>query len=172
MSSRKPQRVASCSPAAIGSSTASASCRVGLVLVGLEGLLEPADPDLLVRPRHARWRRCVGDVAEPGVDHDREPVARGSDRGLGQGDVVVGILADRAPAELGRREAGRTERRHGGRHLVRRVRHEPRGVGPDPIAHGRPEQPETGMPSALPFRSHNAMSTPLMAWIAIPRRPT
>ena len=44
---------------------------VGLVLVGLERLLEPEDAELLELARDADRRLRVGDVAEAGVDQDR-----------------------------------------------------------------------------------------------------
>ena len=84
---------------------------VGLVLVRLERLLEPVDAELLELARDADRRRGVGDVAEPGVDHDLDAVAAGLAGRGGEADVVVGILPERAPAELDRREALLAERR-------------------------------------------------------------
>ena len=84
---------------------------VGLVLVRLERLLEPVDAELLELARDADRGGRVGDVAEPGVDHDLDAVSAGLAGGGGEADVVVGILPERAPAELDRREALLAERR-------------------------------------------------------------
>ena len=84
ISSRKPQRVASCSPAAIVQVDGVGELGVGLVLVRLERLLEPVDAELLELARDADRGRRVGDVAEPGVDQDLDAVAAGLARGGGE----------------------------------------------------------------------------------------
>ena len=53
---------------------------------------------------------------------------------------MVGILAQRAPAELDGREALLTEGRDGLGDFLRRVRHQPRRVGADPLVLDRADQ--------------------------------
>ena len=146
---------------------------VGLVLVGQERLLEPEDAELLERARDADRRLRVVAVAEAGVDQDRHAVAgAGLDRGGGEREVVVGVGAERAPAEL-----------DGGEALVRAARRRARarsagssGISIEAYARtlsrcGVPISSQTGLPSALPLMSQSAMSMPLIACSAIPRRP-
>ena len=78
---------------------------VRLVLVRLERLLHPVDPDLLELAGDLDRRLRVRDVAEPGVDHDLDAVAGSLLRGRGERDVVLRILPLRPPAELDGGEA-------------------------------------------------------------------
>ena len=82
---------------------------VGLELVGLEGLLEPVDAELLELARHADRAVGIGAVAEAGVDQDLHLVAGRALGGTRESHVVLLVLADRTPAELDRREAHRGE---------------------------------------------------------------
>ena len=142
ISSRKPQSVVSCSPAATRISTASASSRVGLVLVRLERLLEPEDAELLELRARRRSPLRVGAVAEARVDQDRRRPRRPPRRPpLRSSTSCVGVRAERPPAEL-----------DGGEALLARapttrsrtspgvVGHQHRGVGADPVALRRPDQ--------------------------------
>ena len=80
--------MASCSPAAIRSSTAVGQLGVRLDLVRLERLLEPVDAELLELPGHGDRLLRVGAVGEPGVDHDRDAVTGRLTRGGCERDVV------------------------------------------------------------------------------------
>ena len=55
-------------------------------------------------------------------------------------------------------------------HDRRVVGHQHRGVGANPVARGA-DQLADRLPSALPMMSQSAMSMPLIACSAIPRRP-
>ena len=124
---------------------------VGLVLVRLERLLEPVDAELLELARDADRDVRVGDVAEPGVDQDLDAVSAGLAGGGGEPDVVVGILAERPPAELDRREALLAERRDRLGDLLGRVRHQPGRVGADPVVLDGAEQLADRLAERLPL---------------------
>src|SRR6185436_4349981 len=101
--------------------------RVRLVLVRLEGLLQPEDPELLELARDADRGLRIVPVAETGVDQDVGLACRLL-RGRGERDVVLRILAERAPAELHGGEAVVAELRDALRRLLDRVRHQHRRV--------------------------------------------
>ena len=104
-SSRKPQRVASSSPAAIAHVDGVGELRVSLELVRLERLLEPVNAELLELARDADRPAGIGAVAEAGVDQDRRRRHRPRLARLrASAHVVRRVLAERTPAELDGRE--------------------------------------------------------------------
>ena len=83
-----------------------------------------------------------------------------------------GILAERPPTELDAVKPSSRSCRDAFRRLLGRVRHQHRGVGAHACrASRRRAARRPACPAALPLMSQSAMSMPLIAWSAIPRRP-
>ena len=84
----------------------------------------------------------------------------------------VGVAAERAPAELDRREAAPRDARPRRAPTSSGVsRHQRAGVGADAVALRAAEQRVDRPPAAFPARSQSAMSSPLSACSTTPRRP-
>ena len=141
ISSRKPQRVASCSPAAIAEVDGIRELGVGLELVGLERLLEPVDAELLELARDADRRRRVGAIAEPGVDQDRRrPSPAASRAAAASATSWSGSWPSGPQPSLTAVKPCSREGRDRARDLVGRVGHQRRGVGADAVALRRADQ--------------------------------
>ena len=102
---------------------------VGVQLIGQEWLFQPEDAELLQLARHADRGVRVLAVAEAGIDEDVDVVARGLTRGLRKAHIVIGVLAERAPAELDCSEPIPVDQlAHAAHHFVLRVGHQRGGV--------------------------------------------
>ena len=167
MSCRNDFRSLSSSPAAIRNGGGGRELGVALVVVGQERLLEPEQVVLLERP--GALDGGLGVVDEAGVDHQVEV---GPEPGAGladEGDVGLGVLAHRVPAELDGGEPlvgeppgplaglGRASRRRGSWR-----RGAATGVNPPPSSFqtGRPERLALDVPEGQVDAAHRVDGDP------------
>ena len=168
--SRKSNRVNSLSPAAIAmlvEARTAAAPRRSSALTGSSNHRTPNGSTPAAK-------RLASDGAERAVRVDHQADVR-PERGacrLDPGDAGLDVAVHHPDAHLDRREPTRRRSRSARLRFRRRPPSRRWRTGGMSARHGPPHRSTTGAPSDLPSRSHNAMSTPLIAATLSPRLPS